>query len=88
MRKICPFISPCPLVMIAPKRAFSSFTNSPESTPDGGSTAVAARGARGFLADQGDEVGVFERLEHAAEALGAFGVAWAGVVVQGRLMGE
>ena len=42
MRKIWPFISPWPFVMMAAKRDFSSFTKIPESTPSGARTAVAA----------------------------------------------
>ena len=51
MRKICPFISPCPLVIIAPKRDFSSFTTTPESRPAGASTAVALIAALGAALD-------------------------------------
>ena len=35
MRKSCPFISPCPLATIAPKRVRNAFTMSLESTPSG-----------------------------------------------------
>ena len=40
MRKICPFIEPCPLAMMEPKRLRNSFTITPESRPAGAVMAV------------------------------------------------
>src|SRR5271166_322511 len=40
MRKICPFMLPCPLAITAPKRLRKSFTITLESRPRGAFTAV------------------------------------------------
>jgi len=49
MRKICPFIVPWPLAMIAPKRLRNSLTMTPESMPRGGQLTISAHRENGAI---------------------------------------
>src|ERR1039458_9338809 len=48
MRKICPFIEPCPLAMMEPNRVRNSFTITPESMPAGALMAHSGSRSRRF----------------------------------------